>query len=211
MRIQRIQLLFDHIVNRNRDVGTERDASLDDGFATAPRTGDAQAGQNTVRFARVMVEKPPSSRLAPVLLRGLAEDDGVPLGVFGDDHGIGGNDDGGRFFASEPAPHVVALRPGDCQQPIGDCAAGVKVRKTRFLGRRRRKHTHAIARNDESNMSSPCAWSRFDWAYDGDDLYYCQSAYAAESEEAALDSEPADAEDLEKGCSGFPWSQLTPQ
>ena len=70
---------------------------------------------------------------------------------------------------------------------------------------------YVIARNDESNMSSPCAWSRFDWAYDGDDLYYCQSAYAAESEEAALDSEPADAEDLEKGCSGFPWSQLTPQ
>jgi hypothetical protein len=70
---------------------------------------------------------------------------------------------------------------------------------------------YVIARNDEENSLNPCAWSRFDWTYDGDDLYYCQSAFAAESERAALDTEPADADDLEEGCSGFPWSKLTPQ
>jgi hypothetical protein len=70
---------------------------------------------------------------------------------------------------------------------------------------------YVIARNDESNTANPCAWSRFDWTFDGADLYYCQSAYDAESEDAALASEPADGDDLEEGCSGFSWSKLTPQ
>jgi hypothetical protein len=68
---------------------------------------------------------------------------------------------------------------------------------------------YVIAQNDESNGSFPCLWSRFDWTLDGEDLYYCQSAYNAESEEAALEAEPADPEDLDKGCGGFEWSQLT--
>jgi hypothetical protein len=70
---------------------------------------------------------------------------------------------------------------------------------------------YVIARNDESNAFSPCAWSRFDWTESEGDLYFCQSAFAAETEDAALETEPADATDLEKGCSGFPWSQLSPQ
>jgi hypothetical protein len=70
---------------------------------------------------------------------------------------------------------------------------------------------YVIARNDEGNEFSPCAWSRFDWTESEGDLYFCQTAFAAESEEAALETEPADPEDLEEGCSGFPWSKLTPQ
>jgi hypothetical protein len=70
---------------------------------------------------------------------------------------------------------------------------------------------YVIARNDEGNEYSPCAWSRFDWTESEGDIYFCQSAFAAESEDAALETEPADAEDLEEGCSGFPWSKLSAQ
>lgn len=73
----------------------------------------------------------------------------------------------------------------------------------------------AIAQNDCAN---PCyggvcfggKWSRFDWTYDADNaLRYCQTAYAAESREQALQTPAADAQDLDAGCSGFAWSKLT--
>ena len=39
-----------------------------------------------------------------------------------------------------------------------------------------------------------------------DKLWYCQTAYAAESEEAALATEAADATNpAEEGCGGFSW------
>ena len=42
-------------------------------------------------------------------------------------------------------------------------------------------------------------------------LYFCQTAYAAESEQAALENDTADPGDLEEGCNGFGWSELTAQ
>jgi hypothetical protein len=66
-----------------------------------------------------------------------------------------------------------------------------------------------VAQNDANNSYYPCLFSRFDWQKEGGSFYYCQSGYAAESEDAALMTMPADAADLEGGCGGFPWSALT--
>lgn len=66
-----------------------------------------------------------------------------------------------------------------------------------------------VAQNAESNGFNPGLWSRFDWAMDGGNLYYCQSAFdAATMEDAAAAS--ADANDLMMGCGGFAWTNLTP-
>ena len=65
-----------------------------------------------------------------------------------------------------------------------------------------------IAQNDASNAYNPDLWSRFDWEYVADKLWYCQTAYAAESEEAALATEAADATNpAEEGCGGFSWTR----
>jgi hypothetical protein len=71
-------------------------------------------------------------------------------------------------------------------------------------------HSFLIAQNDSGNKYNPGAWSRFDWTYDDSDvLWYCQTAYAAESQEAAQQTAAADASNLAAGCSGFAWSRLT--
>ena len=67
-----------------------------------------------------------------------------------------------------------------------------------------------VAHNDTANTFNPGLYSRFDWLYSGGALYYCQSAYAAASEQEAL-AASADAGDLAAGCGGFSWSLLTPQ
>lgn len=64
-----------------------------------------------------------------------------------------------------------------------------------------------VAQNAETNMYSPGLWSRFDWAWDGEQLYYCQSVFDGATIEAAL-AGSANADDLTLGCGGFPWSQL---
>jgi len=70
---------------------------------------------------------------------------------------------------------------------------------------------YLIAQNDAANQYSPSLWSRFDWTQDQGILYYCQTAYDAASEQAALDTPRADVKDLAgKGCGGFAWSKLTP-
>ncbi len=68
-----------------------------------------------------------------------------------------------------------------------------------------------VAQNDQGNSYNACAWSRFDWLEMDGKLYECQTVYNADSEEAALSHDAADASDLENGCGGFPWSELTPQ
>ena len=66
-----------------------------------------------------------------------------------------------------------------------------------------------IAQNDTNNQWSPDKWSRFDWTWDeSGKLYFCQSAFDAESEQDALSATSADREDLESGCGGFSWSAL---
>lgn len=67
-----------------------------------------------------------------------------------------------------------------------------------------------VAQNDAANQYNPDLWSRFDWTLDGTDLYYCQIAFDAATEAAALADTSADRADLATGCAGFEWSKLTP-
>ena len=66
-----------------------------------------------------------------------------------------------------------------------------------------------IAQNDINNEWSADLWSKFEWTIDSEILYYCQSAYDADSVETALQAS-ADAADVTTGCGGSPWSTLTP-
>lgn len=66
-----------------------------------------------------------------------------------------------------------------------------------------------IAHNGENNAWNAGLWSRMDYTFSDDKLYYCSTIYDAESEEAALSAEPADKDDLTSGCTGFSWSELT--
>jgi hypothetical protein len=68
-----------------------------------------------------------------------------------------------------------------------------------------------VAHNHVDNEFDPDKWSRMDWTFDGDDLYFCQVAFDAESAEQAQAATPADPDDLAMGCGGtFPWSKLSP-
>ena len=70
---------------------------------------------------------------------------------------------------------------------------------------------YLIAQNDAANQFSPSLWSRFDWTQYQGGLYYCQTAYNAATEQAALDAPAADASNPPaSGCGGFAWSKLTP-
>ena len=69
---------------------------------------------------------------------------------------------------------------------------------------------YLLAKNDGSNAWNPDLWSRFDWTWDVDQLYYCQIVYDAASEADALAVTGADRADLATGCNGFNWSQLNP-
>jgi hypothetical protein len=68
---------------------------------------------------------------------------------------------------------------------------------------------YLLAQNDEANTYNPGLFSRFDWTWSGDQLYYCQTAYDAASLELARMSGGADPDDLDMGCGMFPWSNLT--
>lgn len=67
-----------------------------------------------------------------------------------------------------------------------------------------------VARSDAANEFSPDLYSRFDWTWDGDDLYYCIAIFDAPTAEDALAAPPTDPSDLAMGCGGFPWSALVP-
>ena len=68
-----------------------------------------------------------------------------------------------------------------------------------------------IAQNGATNAYNPDLFSRFDWTISESVLYYCQTAYDAASEQAAVDTKAADAANLETGCGGFFWSFLLPK
>ena len=70
---------------------------------------------------------------------------------------------------------------------------------------------YLIAQNGARNEYAPGAWSRFDWILNGEELWYCQIAYEAESAEdaEAMSADPSDPSMT--GCGGFPWSLLTAQ
>jgi len=65
-----------------------------------------------------------------------------------------------------------------------------------------------VAQNAETNMYDPGSWSRFDWTWDAEQLYYCQSLFDGATIDDALAAASADTADLAMGCGGFPWSQL---
>ena len=66
-----------------------------------------------------------------------------------------------------------------------------------------------VAQNDSGNEWSADLWSRFDWTENEAGLWYCQTAYGAESEEAAMMTEAPDATDpANSGCGSFSWSKL---
>jgi len=66
-----------------------------------------------------------------------------------------------------------------------------------------------VAQNAGDNEYFPDMWSRFDWAWEGETLYYCQSVYDGATQEDAAAGD-ADAADLTMGCGGFAWTNLTP-
>lgn len=65
-----------------------------------------------------------------------------------------------------------------------------------------------FAENDSGNEFNPDLWSRMDWTWDGDDLYFCQTAYNAADKADAMATPAADGSDLTAGCGGFGWSGL---
>lgn len=69
---------------------------------------------------------------------------------------------------------------------------------------------YVVAQGDGANEFSPGLWSRFDWTWDGEDLYYCTAVYDAATAEEALAAPASEPDDLAMGCNGFPWSPLVP-
>ena len=66
-----------------------------------------------------------------------------------------------------------------------------------------------IAQNDSANEWNAELWSRFDWTENSDGLWYCQSAYDAASEEAAMNTAAADTTDpANGGCNSFEWTKM---
>ncbi len=54
-------------------------------------------------------------------------------------------------------------------------------------------------------------WSRFDWSFVGETLWYCQTGFGLPSQQDAEQTPAADASDPESGgCGEFSWSRLTP-
>jgi len=71
--------------------------------------------------------------------------------------------------------------------------------------------SYLIAQNDAQNDYAPEAWSRFDWLVNGEELWYCQSAYEAASAEEAEASVADPSDPSMSGCGGFPWTLLSAQ
>lgn len=68
----------------------------------------------------------------------------------------------------------------------------------------------ATAENDANNAYSAGLFSRFDWTESEQSLFFCQTAFAAASADEAKNTTAADANNLDTGCGGFPWSPLLP-
>lgn len=67
-----------------------------------------------------------------------------------------------------------------------------------------------VAQGDAANEFSPELYSRFDWTWDGADLYYCTAVFDAATAADAMAAPASDPSDLDAGCGGFPWSRLMP-
>lgn len=68
-----------------------------------------------------------------------------------------------------------------------------------------------IAQNGPNNEYYPNLYSQFNWTTSGGNLWYCQIAYDAATEQAAAAVPPADPSNpSQSGCGSFPWSELIP-
>lgn len=67
-----------------------------------------------------------------------------------------------------------------------------------------------VALNDAGNDFFPGLYSTFEWTWDGDVPYVCQSTYDAASEQRARTAPRADPADLVAGCDGFGWTRMAP-
>ncbi len=71
---------------------------------------------------------------------------------------------------------------------------------------------YLVAQNADSNEFNPSLFSKFEWTMVDDSLWYCQTAFGAETAEDAENTAPADNSDLEgAGCGGFAWTELYPE
>jgi hypothetical protein len=66
-----------------------------------------------------------------------------------------------------------------------------------------------VAQNADTNFLDPGLWTRFDWTWDGDALYYCELVGNAASQAEAEAATEADRADLVEGCGGGNWLSLT--
>lgn len=56
------------------------------------------------------------------------------------------------------------------------------------------------------------SWSKYEWTYLEDELYYCQTGFGLDTLEDAMATPDADPGDpAASGCGGFAWSRLLPQ
>jgi len=67
-----------------------------------------------------------------------------------------------------------------------------------------------VAQGDIGNEFFPELYNKFNWFWDGDELYYCTAVFDAATAEDAEASPDADPGDLAAGCGGFSWSLLQP-
>ena len=70
---------------------------------------------------------------------------------------------------------------------------------------------YVLAQNAEMNAFNPGLYSRFDWVMDGEQLWYCQSAFDAASLEDARMASADPSDPANGGCGMFPWSALSPE
>jgi hypothetical protein len=70
---------------------------------------------------------------------------------------------------------------------------------------------YAIRQTPEDSEYDPGLFDRVVWTeIDGDHFAYCTPDHGIQTlEEARESSTPVDADDLDAGCDGFPWTQLT--
>ncbi len=68
----------------------------------------------------------------------------------------------------------------------------------------------AVGQNAADDEFNPSMWSKVEWALGDGGFYFCQTAFDAVDEEAALAAAPADRANWETGCGGFAWSFITP-
>jgi hypothetical protein len=113
----------------------------------------------------------------------------------------------GSYTDGFGAQHEIA---SDTWAVTGDMGAG-PVTSTFLLTRYDNTSHWVVGQNDATNQFNAGQWSRFDWATVGAILYFCQTRYNAADEAEALAATPADPTDpVAGGCSGFPWTVLTP-